>query len=183
MTLQADCATDTSIIVPNGYTLNGAGHTITGVDPAGDHFRGGVVQNGGANASVVNTRITVSALADVCDGGGDRLRGILFDGASGRVANNTVFDINQGPSGCQEGNAIEVRNFGSNSGTPSVTIEDNVATGYQKTGIIANGAVRATIRNNVVDGLGPVGYIARNGIQIGYGADADVKFNTVRGNS
>src|ERR1051325_7592924 len=83
MTLNADCVTDHSIAVPNGYTLDGAGHTVKAVDPAGDHFRGGVVQNGGVSANVTNLKITTGVLADVCDAGADRLRGILFDGASG----------------------------------------------------------------------------------------------------
>src|SRR5947209_6191935 len=116
MTLNADCVTDHSIIVPNGFTLDGAGHTITAVDPstAPFHFVGGVIQNGGATANVTNLKVTTSNLAEVCDAGPNRLRGILFDGASGSITNNTVTHINQnqGPalSGCQEGNAIEVRN-------------------------------------------------------------------------
>jgi hypothetical protein len=183
MTLNADCTTSTSIIVPNGVTLNGAGHTITAVDPPSGHFVGGVVQNGGATANVTNVTITASGLADVCDAGADRLRGILFDTAGGSITNNRVLNINQGPSGCQEGNAIEVRNFTANAPVVSATISGNTVTGYQKTGIVANGAVTAKITDNSVDGLGPVNYIARNGIQVGFGADAQVKQNTVRGNS
>lgn len=55
--------TDTAILVPDGFTIDGA-----------------------------------------------RLRGILFDGAAGSITHNTVTNINQGASGCQEGNGIEVRN-------------------------------------------------------------------------
>src|SRR5215212_3908187 len=51
MTLNADCTTTSSIIVPNGLTFDGAGHTITAVDPAGGHFVGGVIQNGGSKAN------------------------------------------------------------------------------------------------------------------------------------
>src|SRR5438105_3072595 len=78
MTLNADCVTDHSIVVPNGYTLDGAGHTITAVDPttAPFHFVGGVVQNGGAVANVTNLKVTASGVADACDAGADRLRGI-----------------------------------------------------------------------------------------------------------
>ena len=43
MTLVADCETITPIIVPGGYTLDGAGHTIT--VPAGTLFNGGVIEN------------------------------------------------------------------------------------------------------------------------------------------
>ena len=33
MTLNGDCTTDATILVPNGFTLDGAGNTITAVDP------------------------------------------------------------------------------------------------------------------------------------------------------
>src|SRR5438309_258759 len=130
MTLLANCTTDSTILVPNGFTLDGNGNTITAVDPAGDHFRGAVVKNGGTTANVTNLGATALNLADVCDGGDDRLRGILFDGASGSITDNTVFNINQGASGCQEGNAIEVRNAPfDNTGTDvNVTISGNVVT-------------------------------------------------------
>jgi hypothetical protein len=183
MTLTGNCTTSVSIPVPNGFTLDGAGYTITAVDPSGGHFKGGVIQNAGAVANVTNVTVTVSGLLNVCDGGADRLRGVLFDGASGSITNVKAIDINQGASGCQEGNAIEVRNFGASATTNRVTIDGNTATGYQKTGIVANGDVDATITNNTVDGLGPVGYIARNGIQIGFGGTGMVKRNTVAGNS
>lgn len=183
MTLNADCVTDHSITVPNGYTLDGAGHKITAVDPSGGHFVGGVVQNGGANANVTNLKVTVSGLIDACDAGADRLRGILFDGASGSITGNEVFNINQGASGCQEGNAIEVRNFGSSPATVRALIDDNQISNYQKTGIVANGNVDATITDNTVAGGPPLSYIARNGIQVGFGATGMVKRNTVSGNS
>lgn len=181
-TLNADCTTTSSIVVPDGFTLDGAGHTITAADPMGDHFKGGVIQNGGPSANVTNVKITTSGLADVCDGGAARLRGILFDGASGSITNNVITDINQGASGCQEGNAIEARNFDSPA-ISRVVIDSNTVTGYQKTGIVANGNVDATITDNTVDGGAPVNYIARNGIQVGFGATGMVKRNTVKGNS
>ncbi|HKQ51887.1 MAG TPA: right-handed parallel beta-helix repeat-containing protein [Pyrinomonadaceae bacterium] len=183
MTLNGSCTTDSSIIVPNGFTLDGAGYTITAVDPPAGHFVGGVLQNGGATANVTNVRITASGLADICDAGASRLRGVLFDSASGSISNVQVINLNQGASGCQEGNAIEVRNFGPSPATSRVRIDSNTAKNYQKTGIIANGNVDATITDNTVDGGGPVGYIARNGIQVGFGATGMVKRNTVMGNS
>ena len=186
MTLVADCTTDESILIPNGFTLNGANHTITAVDPpAPGHFLGAIVRNGGASASVINLTVTASGLADVCDGGDTRLRGILLDGASGSITNNTVTGVRQGPSGCQEGNSIEARNepFDATGADLGVTISANVVSDYQKTGIIANGSVAATITGNTLTGAGPVGYIAQNGIQVGFGATAVVKNNTVSGNS
>jgi len=186
-TLNGDCTTTTSIIIPDGYTLNGAGHTITAVDPVVGHFKGGVVQSGGASANVTNLKITTSGLSDSCDGGADRLRGILFDGASGSITNNQVFNVNQNQgvvlSGCQEGNAIEARNFGASPTTIRVVIDSNTISGYQKTGVVANGNTDATITDNVVTGAGPNFYIAQNGIQVGFGATGMVKRNQVSGNS
>ena len=183
MKLNGNCSTDSSIVIPNGKTLDGRGFTITGVDPAGNHFHGAVVVNGGASASVKNLGVTVSGLIDACDAGADRLRGIMFEGASGSITSSTVSNINQGPSGCQEGNAIEVRNFGANLSTSRVNVSNNTITGYQKTGIVANGNVEVHASDNLVDGGGPVGYIARNGIQFGFGGSGSAMRNTVNGNS
>jgi len=184
MTLDGDCTTDVTISIPDGFTLNGDGYTITAVDPVGGHFVGAVVKNDGATAYVTNLTVTVSGLTNVCDGGDDRLRGILFDGAGGSITNNTVTNINQGTSGCQEGNGIEVRNapFDNTGPDLAVTISGNAVIGYQKNGITANGSVAATILNNTVTGAGPVNYIAQNGIQIGFGGTAIVKGNTASGN-
>src|SRR6266699_7117641 len=76
------------------------------------------------------------------------------------VAGPRILNINQGVSGCQEGNGIEVRNFGVSPTTIRVTIDGNTVTGYQKNGITANGDTDATITDNVVQGAGPIGYNA-----------------------
>jgi len=186
MTLLADCTTDHTIFVPQNLTLDGAGHKITAVDPAGGHFVDAVVKNGGTVANVTNVEITASGLADICDGGPDRLRGILLDNAAGSITNVKVHGVRQGHSGCQEGNAIEARNFLSN-GNPSptqlaVTIADSVVTDYQKNGITVNGNVNGTVTGNTVTGDGPITYIAQNGIQVGFGGTASIRGNTVSGN-
>jgi len=190
MVLADNCTTDETFFVPNGITLDGNGHTITAMDPAVGHFIGAVIRND-PSATVIyvtNLNINGSFTIDACDGGNDRLRGILFDGAGGTVTNVQVVDIRQGThSGCQEGNAIEVRNFDANlnAATPrvQVTISDNVVRRYQKTGIIANGGVDAIIGRNIVEGVGPVDFIAQNGIQIGFGATALVTANSVSRNN
>ncbi len=180
-TLLSDCTTDQTILVPTGKTFEGNGFTITAVDPVGGHFVGAVLRNEGATANVTNVTVTTSHLADVCDAGADRLAGIQFDNAAGSITNNTVIAINQGASGCQEGNAIDVRNS-TVSGRPSVNVSGNTIRDYQKTGILASGSVAATILNNTVTGVGPIDYIAQNGFQISRGASATVKGNTVSGN-
>jgi hypothetical protein len=183
MTLTADCNTDETIFIPDGSTLDGAGHTITATDPPSDHFKGAVVQNAGSTAHIKNLTITTSGLSNTCDDGDDRLRGILFEGAGGSITDNQVNDVNQGTgSGCQEGNGIEVRNTpfdGTHPNTKTVTIAGNTVSNYQKNGITANGDVVATITANTVTGLGPVNFIAQNGIQMGFGARGKIRNNTV----
>ncbi len=185
MTLLTDCITDDTIHIPNGWTLDGAGHTITGVDPENGHFVGAVVANGGKVAHVRNLTVTVDDLADVCDADDDRLRGILLDGAAGTITNSRAIDINQGTSGCQEGNGIEVRNapFDGRGRDLVVTISNNVITGYQKTGIVANGSVAVLIDRNTVTGAGPIDYIAQNGVQVGFGGAGLVSRNTISRNN
>jgi parallel beta-helix repeat protein len=188
MVLQSDCTTDAPIFIPNGFTHNGAGHKITAMDPAGDHFRGAIIQNSGASASVVNTVIETANLADICESGPHMLAGILFDGASGEISRNTIVSVRKTNSegklsSCQEGNAVEVMNLGSLPGRAQVTIEGNQIRNYQKTGILLNGEVNGTVMNNTVIGAGPQSFIGQNGIQIGAGASARVTRNTVTDNS
>jgi hypothetical protein len=136
---------------------------------------------------VTNLTVQTANLATAYDGGADRLRGILFDAVPGTITNNVVTNIEQGATGdgCQEGNAIEARNEPfDKSGTDDkvVTITNNVMTEYQKSGIVTNGSVAATIKNNSVTGDGPINYIAQNGIQVGFGATAVVRMNSSSGN-
>jgi parallel beta-helix repeat protein len=186
MTLTADCTTSTTITIPNGFTLDGAGRTITAVDPVGGSFKGAVVRNAGAVAHVRNLTVAASGLANVCDGGADRLRGIMFEGASGSIVRNTVRDVNQGASGCQEGNSIEVRNApfdGTHPATKAVLVERNTVSRFQKTGIIANGDVRVMVTQNQVGPSATQANLAANGIQLGFGALGVVEKNNVAGNS
>jgi len=184
MTLLADCTTDASILVPNGYTLEGAGHTITAVNPpAPAHFTGAVVTNAGASASVRNLVVTADHLATVCDAFPAALAGIRLDGASGAITGDTVTGLQQGAhgDGCQEGNAIEVRNTAGGP-TPSVSVTGNTASSYQKTGVLVKGAVSAVVTRNTITGYGPVDFIAQNGIQVSFGATALVADNTISDN-
>jgi hypothetical protein len=188
-TLAGDCTTSTTITVPNGWTLDGGGHTITAYDPSGGHFRGAVVANAGSVANVHDVRITGYRLADVCDAGVDALRGILLDGASGVLADNHVVDLRQDASGCQEGNGIEVRNqlegrapFTRRGRDVHVAVTGNEVRGYQKTGIVVNGSVLALVHGNTVQGLGKVPYIAQNGVQVAFGGAGVVSHNTITNN-
>jgi len=184
-TLDADCTTDETIIVPDGVTLNGNGHSITAVDPSGGHFVGPIVTNGGSTAFVTHLVVQASSLINTCDSGADRLRGIMFDGASGAIWQNTIQAINQGASGCQEGNAIEVRNApfdGTHPNTQSVEIAHNVIEDYQKTGIVCNGDVVCDIHHNFLGESATQANLAANTVQLGFGGSGTVMFNHISGN-
>jgi len=192
MALQNDCTTDETIRIPDDFTLDGRGHTITAVNipgvivngnPVG--FIGAVVENAGTRANVRGLRITSQDLAVFCHQPDERIRGISLLGASGFIVGNVVEDLNEidfrGLSGCQEGNGIVAQNVG--AAPTEVFIAGNTVTRYQKLGISVAGNVRATVVDNQVTGFGPVGNPAQIGIQIAFGARALVANNTVTGNS
>ncbi|WP_223640110.1 right-handed parallel beta-helix repeat-containing protein [Corallococcus sp. EGB] len=186
VTLREDCVVQSAMFIPDGYTLDGAGHTLTASEEgAGDHYKGAVLRNRGTVASVRGVTVTARGLSDVCDGDADRLRGILLDGASGTLEDTVVEDLNQAGNlgGCQEGFAIDVRNLGPGATPVSVTVRNNQLVGYQKAGVVVLGRVEATVEDNVIDGLGPTEHIARLGIQLAHGVSGQVVRNQVRGNA
>jgi len=185
MALDADCMTDETIGIPDGWTLDGQGHAITAVDPTGSHFTGAVVANEGVEAYVTQLTVRAEGLSNACDGGADRLRGIMLEGASGAITHSTILDINQGASGCQEGNAIEIRNEpfdGTHPNTTIVEIAHNSIERYQKTGIVANGDVDVSIQHNTVGASATQANLAANSIQLGFGAMGSVLHNLIDGN-
>lgn len=187
MQLQRDCWTDATLLIPDGATLDGRNRTITAIDPEGGHFVGAVIRNAGATANVRNLTIQARGLADVCDSAeppDQRLRGILFEAASGSISGNRLLDIRQAGSGCQEGASIEVRGRAATEGAPVqyVTVADNRIEGYQKTGVFVSGAIDATIVLNRITGLGPVDFIAQNGIQLSSGARGRIQWNRIEQN-
>ncbi len=103
------------------------------------------------------------------------------------VTNSSISQIGNTPfDGTQHGVGIlytteELPN-GPTSGAAKGQISGNVLSLYQKGGITVRGAgSSARVENNKVTGAGPIDYIAQNGIQVSFGADATVKRNTVSG--
>jgi hypothetical protein len=177
-TLNSDCTTSTTIVVPNGVTLNGNGHTITAVDPTPGVFTGAVVANGGAAMNVQNLAISGSSNAvDVCRD----FNGVAFLAASGSISNVTLTSIGLPETGCQQGRAILVDAIGS-AIQQSVKIENNTVKDYNKNGIDVRGNVAAKIDGNNVTTQAS-DKIIRNGIVVRTGASAQVWGNTVSGNS
>lgn len=190
MKLNADCTTDTTILIPNGFTLDGRGHVITAVDPPGDHWRGAVIRNAGPRANVRSVTITTSGLQDVCDFGAgtfgeDRLRGIAFYSASGTIRGNRIIGLHQGPGSiCNEGTAILVENppfDGTRPATLRATVEENEIIDVQQYGVSVQGDVDVTVEENRVTLSDRVGLISQYGLAAASGATARMVQNIVRG--
>ncbi|WP_164011013.1 right-handed parallel beta-helix repeat-containing protein [Pyxidicoccus trucidator] len=186
VTLQADCTTEGTVFIPDGYTFDGAGRLLTAVDPEGGRFLGAVLRNRGTTADVRDVRVEGRGLSEArCDAGADALSGIRLEGASGSIVDSEVVDLHQkaGAGGCQEGTAIEVRNATDAAAQVHVDVLRNRVEGYQKAGIVGMGRVELRVEDNTVEGGGPVVGIARNGIQVGAGATGRISGNTVTGNA
>lgn len=182
------------VSITRGITLEAyAGQNVTIAVPAA-----GVVQNAtGLDGFPIAAQILVQPIvrANVniknltVDGTGNNdqscgldLMGIYYQNAGGRISGNTVQNEMLPPlyQGCQDGQGIFVEN--QTSGTPKVTISGNTLTNFDKNGITVhfNGA-NAIITQNTVNGNGPIDYIAQNGIEVAYGATANIYRNTVSG--
>jgi Right handed beta helix region len=111
------------------------------------------------------------------------LMGVIYQNSSGRIKRSWVRNtlLSTRLNGCQSGNGIFVQS--GNGGTSRVTIAENRVDGYQKNGITANEVgTTAEISKNVVVGIGPTTGAAQNGIQVGYGAQAEITRNFVTSN-
>jgi len=183
LTLTADCTTNTTLTLHDGWTLDGAGHTITAVDPSPSvDFTGAVLTNeivgGGATMDVTNVHI-VGSLDSGCS---NNLYGVRFNGSAGSLRHSTVSNIKYGAgSGCQGGNSVDITNLGGATRLP-VNVDDVQVTGFQKTGIRANGNVALHLTGSTVDSSELDLITASNSLQISRGARAYVAHNTFGGN-
>ena len=117
--------------------------------------------------------------------------GVVNHSAHVDVTRSSVSNIGDRPfSGAQHGNAILYTTENQlldgtiiAAGTAGGAVSGNQVSLYQKGGIIVRGAgSSADILDNEVRGLGPVNFIAQNGIQISFGGSAVVRDNSVSKN-
>jgi hypothetical protein len=170
-----------------GFVRDGINMTAALIDPSGPV--GGEVNATGCNIGVYydhgNGAVSGANIH------GANYFGVVVNGdvnaVSVDVLNSQIHDIGETPfDGTQHGVGIYYRVLPASGpgGGASGTIKGNTVTQYQKGGIVANGTgTNVKVQSNTVTGLGPVTYIAQNGIQIGYGASAQVLNNTVTGNA
>jgi Putative Ig domain/Right handed beta helix region len=177
-TMTADCDTTASLTVPDGFTVDGAGHTITAHDPAGGNFTGAVVTNAGTSMTLKNLTVRGTGFAVSCAG---TLIGILFNDAGGAVTDVRVMDITQ-HSGCILGHGIRVNALAGTART--VTITGTTVTGFQRSGLVASGQATVDVSASTfgpADAVTP-GLVAQNAVQYGVGgAGGTFTGNTVVG--
>jgi hypothetical protein len=108
----------------------------------------------------------------------------IINGSATLLGNHItrIKDINPALGGCQDGIAVQVgRRFEQQTG--SAVIRNNLIDEYQKGGVVVDGpGSYAWITQNEIDGGGASNLIARNGVQVGREAGADVDHNIVRRN-
>lgn len=148
--------------------INLAGKVTGDVDATGCNI--GIYYSAGAHGKVDQANVH-----------GANYFGIVNNGANVDIQNSSISDIGEKPfNGTQHGVAIYFA-FGS---AAKGDIKGNLIWNYQKGGIVVNGpTAKSNIQQNYVVGLGPVNFIAQNGIQAGYGADTQIQQNFVTGNS
>src|SRR3954451_25185610 len=121
----------------------------------------------------------VGNLADGCSGS---LTGFQFNAAGGSLTHSSVAGIRYGTgSGCQSGNSVNIDNIGG-ANRIAVNLDDVQVTGFQKTGIRANGNVALRLTNSSVASSDLDLITASNSLQISRGARAYVADNTIAGN-
>jgi hypothetical protein len=100
------------------------------------------------------------------------------------ILNSFISNIGDSPfNGVQRGVAIYYRAFFP-TGTATGRVSGNHISQYQKGGIVVNGpGSNVQVQQNEVLGLGPVSFIAQNGIQFGFGSSGSAMKNTVNGNA
>lgn len=161
-----------------GYVRDAINLTAAQINPTG-------TVKGDVNATGCNIGVYYSAghtgTVNGAEIHGANYYGVVNHGGSVTVKNSNIHDIGETPfNGTQHGVGIYWVFNSASTGT----ISNNHVWNYQKGGIVVNGTGSPVmVSGNTVTGQGPIPYIAQNGIQIGYGAQAQVMNNTVTGNS
>lgn len=174
----------TTTCTPTGFVRDGINMTAASINP-GDVT--GPVDATGCNIGIYYGAGNTGTV-DAAEVFGANYFGIVVNADNGSasvdVTNSVIHDIGENPlNGTQHGVAIYYRACTLTSSATG-TIAGNDVASYQKGGIVVSCAGTAvSISGNSVHGEGPVDYIAQNGIQVGYGAAAQVTRNTVTGNA
>lgn len=177
-----------TVCIPTGFFRDGTdltaaqiGGNVTGtLDATGCDIG---VYYGPATTGTVNN-------ADIF---GARYFGVVNRGGSVNVMSSSIHNVGDNPfNGSQHGIDVYYATVDTGSpfsqpactsGSTTGTIDSNSITTYQKGGVVVNcTGSNVAVTNNTVTGLGPVDFIAQNGIQVSRGADGVVRGNNVSDN-
>jgi hypothetical protein len=177
--LQGACQTDSTIVVPNGITLNGQSFRITAKDPVGGNFQGPILTNGGSVFNISNLTLrTDVAMADVCNTGAGKLVGILLDNAASTIVNvNILMNKAGGTSLCEEGVAIRAQATGSSF--KKVTIKNSIFNGNQLAAVEFVGSISGRVEGSTIKGGDGLVAIPKRGIVVEQLAKAYITTNTI----
>lgn len=180
ITLTADYGTSTGIFIPQGYTLDGAGHTIFLADPTTGPFLGAAVQNATSATDFAVRNLTIDGTAGLVTRnatGTKNLFGIRFLNASGSVSNSTVLGIARGAYvTTNEGSGITANNLGGATAR-TVSVTGVTVSRFQKSAVNFTGNVGGTISGNTLGSGAAI--IAPNTIALQTGASASIIGNTL----
>jgi parallel beta-helix repeat protein len=111
---------------------------------------------------------------------------LVHEGGSATIRDNRITDIRRDPlDGVQSVFAIQIGGIAEDGSetTGRATITGNAITRYQKVGVaVITADSFADISRNTIAGVGPTDQIAQYGVVVGFGADAAVTRNDIRGN-
>jgi len=156
--LQADCTTSSTIVIPDGITLDGKLHTITALEAPGTPFSGPIIASAsgttGAPTVLKVQKLSITTNFGAVSGANPAV-GIKFDGAYGSVSNVTISAVSHGNPG-DDGYGIEADNSvgAPMTATQQVRISATTVIRYQKYGVYAHGPVKVSLINSTVRSSG-----------------------------
>jgi hypothetical protein len=133
------------------------------------------------SGDVTLINLTVDGSDNGLTGCDPTLIGVFYRNASGRIEAAAVRNIRLGTGleGCQSGIGIFAQG-GRGGGTSRLTVDGSTVHDYQKAGIVANEErTELTATANSIVGDGVTTALAQNGIQIGFGAEGIITFNSI----
>lgn len=188
-TLTANCDTTATLTVPNGFTVNGAGHEITAHDPdpslgQAGLFLGPVITNAGTTMNLTDLTVRGTGFTSFgCNASATPTVGVLYNNASGAITDVNVLDITQ-HSTCQTVHSIQLR---ADAAPQTVTITGSTVSNYQRTALLVQGDVTVNASGNTFGPPDPQtpnpGGLAQNTVQIGSPAIALPSSGTLTGNT
>ncbi|MDQ1705467.1 MAG: hypothetical protein QOF18_1833 [Frankiaceae bacterium] len=109
--------------------------------------------------------------------------GVLVNGAAVDVTNSSISNVGNHPhDGTQHGIGVDYLNVPAASVASGTVMGDSI-TAYQKGGIAVEGnRANVSVLGNTVTGLGPVPFIAQNGVQYSDGAVGSIVGNDINDN-